>query len=58
MSTAARQVGEETLSPRAYALVRSAYRVIARQGSHRLSLTGPLGAPFTITVDVYVKLTP
>ena len=38
MSTAARQVGEETLSPRAYALVRSAYRVIARQGSHRLSL--------------------
>ena len=35
---AATQVGGETLSPRAYELVRSAYRVIARQGSHRLSL--------------------
>jgi len=35
---ATRQVGEETLSPRAYDLVRSAYRVITRQGSHRLSL--------------------
>jgi len=33
-----RQVGDETLSPRAYALVRSAYQVITRQGSHRLSL--------------------
>jgi AcrR family transcriptional regulator len=32
------QIGDETLSPRAYALVRSAYQVIARQGSHRLSL--------------------
>jgi TetR/AcrR family transcriptional regulator, fatty acid metabolism regulator protein len=32
------QIGGETLSPRAYELVRSAYRVIARQGSHRLSL--------------------
>jgi TetR/AcrR family transcriptional regulator, fatty acid metabolism regulator protein len=35
---ATRQVGDETLSPRAYDLVRSAYQVIARQGSHRLSL--------------------
>jgi AcrR family transcriptional regulator len=35
---ATRQVGDETLSPRAYALVRSAYQVITRQGSHRLSL--------------------
>jgi AcrR family transcriptional regulator len=35
---AARQVGDETLSPRAYELVRSAYQVITRQGSHRLSL--------------------
>jgi AcrR family transcriptional regulator len=35
---ATRQVGHETLSPRAYALVRSAYQVITRQGSHRLSL--------------------
>src|SRR4029450_12552913 len=35
---APRQVGDETLSPRAYALVRSAYQVITRQGSHRLSL--------------------
>ena len=33
---ATRQVGDETLSPRAYALVRSAYQVITRQGSHRL----------------------
>ena len=33
---AARQVGDETLSPRAYELVRSAYQVITRQGSHRL----------------------
>jgi AcrR family transcriptional regulator len=32
------QVGEETLTARAYALVRSAYKVITRQGSHRLSL--------------------
>jgi TetR/AcrR family transcriptional regulator, fatty acid metabolism regulator protein len=32
------QVGEETLPPRAYDLVRSAYQVITRQGSHRLSL--------------------
>jgi AcrR family transcriptional regulator len=35
---ATRQVGDETLSPRAYDLVRSAYQVITRQGSHRLSL--------------------
>jgi AcrR family transcriptional regulator len=35
---ATRQVGEETLSPRAYDLVRSAYQVITRQGGHRLSL--------------------
>ena len=35
---AARQVGDETLSPRAYALVRSAYQVITQKGSHRLSL--------------------
>ena len=35
---ATRQVGDETLSPRAYDLVRSAYQVIARQGSHRLWL--------------------
>ena len=27
---ATRQVGDETLSPRAYALVRSAYQVITR----------------------------
>ena len=27
-------------------------------GTHQLSMTGPLGAPFNITVDVYVKLTP
>jgi AcrR family transcriptional regulator len=32
------QVGGETLSARAYALVRSAYKVITRKGSHRLSL--------------------
>jgi AcrR family transcriptional regulator len=32
------RVGAETLPPRAYDLVRSAYQVIARQGSHRLSL--------------------
>ncbi|HSK35873.1 MAG TPA: hypothetical protein VLA80_03985 [Actinomycetota bacterium] len=31
---ATRQVGDETLSPRAHDLVRSAYQVIARQGSH------------------------
>jgi AcrR family transcriptional regulator len=35
---ATRQVGQDALSPRAYALVRSAYQVITRQGSHRLSL--------------------
>jgi AcrR family transcriptional regulator len=35
---ATRQVGGDVLSPRAYDLVRSAYQVIARQGSHRLSL--------------------
>ena len=35
---ATRQIGDETLSPRAYDLVRSAYQVITRQGSHRLSL--------------------
>jgi AcrR family transcriptional regulator len=35
---ATRQVGDETLPPRAYDLVRSAYQVITRQGSHRLSL--------------------
>jgi AcrR family transcriptional regulator len=35
---ATRQVGEETLPPRAYDLVRCAHQVIARQGSHRLSL--------------------
>jgi AcrR family transcriptional regulator len=35
---ATRQIGDETLTPRAYALVRSAYQVITRQGSHRLSL--------------------
>jgi AcrR family transcriptional regulator len=35
---ATRQVGDESLSPRAYELVRSAYQVITRQGSHRLSL--------------------
>jgi len=35
---ATRQVGDETLSPRAYDLVRSAYQVITRQGGHRLSL--------------------
>jgi hypothetical protein len=27
-------------------------------GTHQLSLTGPLGASLTVTVDVYVKLTP
>ena len=35
---ATRQVGDETLSPRAYDLARSAYQVITRQGSHRLPL--------------------
>jgi AcrR family transcriptional regulator len=30
--------GEATLAPRALALVRSAYQVLTRQGSHRLSL--------------------
>jgi AcrR family transcriptional regulator len=35
---ATRQIGAETLTPRAYELVRSAYQVITRQGSHRLSL--------------------
>jgi hypothetical protein len=35
---ATRQVGDETLSPRADDLVRSPYQVIARQDSHRLSL--------------------
>ena len=35
---ATRQVGDETLSPRAYDLVRSAYQVITRQSGHRLSL--------------------
>jgi TetR/AcrR family transcriptional regulator, fatty acid metabolism regulator protein len=38
MTMTANQVGDETLSPRALGLVRSAYRVITRQGSHRLSL--------------------
>jgi hypothetical protein len=35
---ATRQVGDETLSPRAYDLVHSAYQMTARQGGHRLSL--------------------
>jgi hypothetical protein len=42
---ATRQVGDETLSPRADDLVRSAYQVIARQDSHRhQSLRTLLGA--------------
>jgi TetR/AcrR family transcriptional regulator, fatty acid metabolism regulator protein len=38
VTVATRQIGDEELSDRAYALVRSAYKVITRQGSHRLSL--------------------
>jgi hypothetical protein len=48
---ATRQVGDETLSPRAYDLVRSAYQVITRQGGHRLSLQDVADEAIAALVD-------